>query len=80
MLCKNLFSVILLALFVFIGNTAFAGCPSADLSGDCFVDYEDFALMAGQWLNGYDSNDLTEMAIQWLTADPCVPVSHCKDV
>jgi len=32
-------------------------CPSADLTGDCFVDYEDFALMAAQWL----------------TSDPCVP-------
>ena len=69
---KNLFSVISLALFVFIGNTAFAGCPSADLNGDCFVDYEDFAQMGGQWLNAYDRNDLTDMAIQWLTTDPCV--------
>jgi formylglycine-generating enzyme required for sulfatase activity len=32
-------------------------CPSADLTGDCFVDYEDFALMAAQWL----------------TTDPCIP-------
>jgi formylglycine-generating enzyme required for sulfatase activity len=67
MFCNNLFSVISLALFVFIGNTAFAGCPLADLTGDCFVDYEDFAEMSGQWLNGYDSNDLNEMASQWLT-------------
>ena len=39
------------------GNFALAKCPSADLSGDCFVDFEDFALMANQWL----------------TSDPCVP-------
>jgi formylglycine-generating enzyme required for sulfatase activity len=52
---------------------AFAGCPSADLSGDCFVDYEDFTMMSGQWLDGYDCNDLTEMANQWLTPDPSVP-------
>jgi formylglycine-generating enzyme required for sulfatase activity len=70
---NNLFSVISLGLFVFIGNTALAACPSADLNDDCFVDYEDFGLMCGQWLNGYDSNDLTEMANQWLTTDPCVP-------
>ena len=38
-------------------NFAPADCPSADLNGDCFVDYEDFALMAAQWL----------------TNDPCVP-------
>lgn len=27
-------------------------CPSADLSGDCFVDFVDFGIMAGQWLQG----------------------------
>ena len=56
-----------LSVFVFIGNPAFAACPSADVTGDCFVDYEDFTQMGGQWLNGYD---LTEMAIQWLSTDP----------
>jgi formylglycine-generating enzyme required for sulfatase activity len=55
MLGKKLFSVISLALFVFIGNTAFASCPSADLTGDCFVDMEDFVLMTIQWLTT-DSN------------------------
>jgi formylglycine-generating enzyme required for sulfatase activity len=36
-------------------NFALADCPSADLTGNCFVDFEDFALMAAQWLTG-DSN------------------------
>jgi hypothetical protein len=27
-------------------------CPTADLSGDCFVDFADFAIMAGEWLQG----------------------------
>ena len=31
--------------------TTFAGCPSADLTGDCFVDIEDFAVFASQWLS-----------------------------
>ncbi len=31
----------------------FANCPSEDLTGDCFVDFDDFALLAGKWLNGY---------------------------
>ena len=39
------------------GVSALADCPSADLTGDCFVDFEDFAMMANQWLTG----------------DPCVP-------
>lgn len=34
------------------GNYALAKCPSADLTGDCFVDFEDFALIASQWLTG----------------------------
>jgi len=73
MVCKNLFSVISLALFVFIGNTALAACPSYDLTGDCFIDYEDFAMMYDDWLSVYDSQDLIEMAIQWLTTDSNVP-------
>jgi len=28
-------------------------CPSADLTGDCFVDFVDFSIMADQWLQGY---------------------------
>ncbi len=27
-------------------------CPSADLTDDCFVDIDDFAELAGQWLQG----------------------------
>jgi formylglycine-generating enzyme len=29
-----------------------AACPSADLTGDCYVDLEDLAVLAGQWLMG----------------------------
>ncbi|MCK4293223.1 MAG: formylglycine-generating enzyme family protein [Planctomycetes bacterium] len=43
--------------YLFLTQSAPAACPSADLTGDCFVDFEDFALMAAQWL----------------TTDPCVP-------
>ena len=27
-------------------------CPTADLTGNCLVDFEDFAIMAGEWLQG----------------------------
>ena len=27
-------------------------CPTADLSGDCFVDFTDFAMFVDQWLEG----------------------------
>lgn len=29
-----------------------AACPTADLNGDCFVDFEDFTILANQWLTG----------------------------
>ncbi len=39
-----------LVVFMVSGGWALADCPSADVTGDCFVDFEDFALMAAQWL------------------------------
>jgi len=54
MRCKILNYLIVITV---LANFALAKCPSADLTGDCFVDYKDFALMANQWL----------------TTDPCVP-------
>jgi len=47
MLRTMIFTLILAA-----GGMAIGACPSADLTGDCFVDFEDFAIMAGQWLTG----------------------------
>ncbi len=67
------FAGLSLTVLVFSGSLAVAGCPSADVSGDCVVDYEDFALLSGEWLNVYDSNDLIVMANQWLTGDANIP-------
>ncbi|HIJ67501.1 MAG TPA: hypothetical protein HPP87_12840 [Planctomycetes bacterium] len=33
---------------------SFRPCPSADLTDDCFVDIEDFAVLADWWLRGED--------------------------
>lgn len=41
-------------------------CPGADYSGDCKVNLDDYAIMALAWLTSYDSNDLADMAFQWL--------------
>jgi len=45
--------VLAVGLFVAVSllGVSFAECPSADLSGDCRVDLEDFAIMASQWLD-----------------------------
>lgn len=41
-------------------------CPSADLNGDCFVDFEDLAVLASQWqADKFDG--LAVLASQWLT-------------
>ncbi|MHC4624865.1 MAG: hypothetical protein ACYS4W_13285, partial [Planctomycetota bacterium] len=47
-------STILMAALVFVsagGGFALADCPSTDVTGDCNVDFEDFAVMANQWLD-----------------------------
>ena len=55
-------------------NFTIAACPSADLTGDCLVDFSDFAVMALAW-PVTDFNNVTVMAAQWLTEkipnDPC---------
>jgi len=49
---KNLFVRISLIVFLLSGGFGLADCPPADLTGDCFVDFQDFALIANQWLTG----------------------------
>jgi hypothetical protein len=68
---KILISLIVITIS---SGLAWADCPSADLTGDCFVGFEDFALMAAQWPDGYDYNDLAVMISEWLVEgapDPC---------
>jgi formylglycine-generating enzyme required for sulfatase activity len=74
-MAKRIWSILLI-VFLFSGGSALAACPSADLSGDCFVNFEDFAVIGAQWLNVYDWNDVNTLANQWLTGiripnDPC---------
>jgi len=52
MIVKNLSFYIVLAVFTISGGFTLADCPSADLTGDCFVNMEDFAVMASLWLSG----------------------------
>lgn len=37
---------------VVVSEVTGVDCPEADLTGDCSVDFKDFALMASQWLAG----------------------------
>ena len=69
---KSLAILISFVVITISGDFASAACPSADITGDCFVDFEDFAIMAAQWPTT-DFNDLEVIANQWLTTDPCVP-------
>jgi len=65
-------SYILASFVVIAGNFCLAACPSADLTGDCFVDFNDFALMAADW-PATDFNNVTVMANQWLTTGSEAP-------
>ena len=50
-------------------NCAFAACPSADLNGDCLVNFLDFQIMASQG----NLLDLQSLAGQWLEFDDDPP-------
>jgi formylglycine-generating enzyme required for sulfatase activity len=58
---KSLSILISFVVFTISDGFALVVCPSADLNGDCFVNFEDFALMAGQWLTA-GPNILDDMA------------------
>jgi len=52
----------------------------SDYNGDCQVDFEDFAALAGEWLNGgegLDLSDLAQMAIDWLACGR-EPAETCR--
>ena len=73
MLRKSAAVLIYFVVITISGVTTLADCPSADLNGDCFVDFEDFAVLANQLSIEYDWEDIALIANQWLTTDPCVP-------
>ncbi len=49
-------SILVCAIFV-LGMSGHAACPLGDLTGDCFVDLADLAVMASQWLAGPEIPD-----------------------
>ncbi len=74
MSCKTSSIIISFIVITIPGNFTQGRCPSADLTGDCFIDFDDFALMAAQW-PATDFDDVAEMANQWLNIfDP-----HIRD-
>lgn len=51
------------AIYDNLSVIAIPACPSADLTGDCFVDMADFAVIAQWWLDNCDvSNDFCDGA------------------
>ncbi len=57
---------ILLCAILMFSASGHTACPTADLSGDCKVNLDDFAIMASGWRTTYNPNDLADMASQWL--------------
>ena len=60
---KAIVSAAILAAVLCCSGNLWSACPSADLSGDCKVDLEDFAIMASQWL----TEGTPEPVIAWVT-------------
>lgn len=42
----------LIALTVMTAGSCLGACPQYDFTGDCWVDFDDFALFASEWLTG----------------------------
>jgi len=61
MMMKSVPLTVMCFILVCSPLTVYADCPSADATGDCFVDLEDLALLANQWLTG--SGVLADMAL-----------------
>jgi surface protein len=61
-----------------INADAFAGCPSADLTGDCKVNLKDFAEISADWLGEYDLSDVNSLADQWLS-ETCPSADYTGD-
>ena len=58
---KSILVVCILASLLF-GVPLYADCPSADLTGDCYVGLDDIAILAAQWLTG----GVSEPNIVWV--------------
>ena len=44
--------ILCLVMFVLSSSFILADSPLSDVTGDCFVDFEDFAVLADEWLSG----------------------------
>jgi len=64
--------ILVLTVLLLSAGSCLASCPSADVTGDCFVDFNDFALLAIDW-PVTDYNDFALMAAQWLTSGTYAP-------
>ena len=72
MWCRTSSILISFAVIAVSAEFCLAACPPADLTGDCFVDFNDFALMTAQW-PANDFNDVAAIANQWLTTGSVGP-------
>ncbi len=59
---------ILVCVILLLSTSGHAACPTADLSGDCYVGLADLALIAIQWEGEPNMPLLYDMASQWMTA------------
>ena len=48
---KKIILILVVVLIAFSTKQALAACPSADLTGDCKINFDDFAVLVLQWLD-----------------------------
>ena len=57
---------ILVCAILMLSASTYAECPTADLSGDCYVGLADLAILASQWESEPNMAAFSIMARQWL--------------
>lgn len=65
--------MIIVTAILCIGSPLWAACPSADLTRDCKVTLEDFAIMASQWLTEGTPTPIPPSTTWISISDPGVP-------
>ena len=57
---------ILVCVILLLSTSGHTACPTADLTGDCYVDLADLAVLANEWAGQTSMPLLYDMARQWV--------------
>jgi len=66
---KKITILVVVILMMFLSEAGFSACPSMDVTGDCKVDFRDFAVFVSQWLDEGISDDPHSMVWVAISGD-----------